>query len=87
MTHTAFDAESTGLGDHSGNGGGRHADDDEIGDDWARGQIRIGGDTLHRRMFLVHGQHDPPKWLSTRLPKSKPAIVFGSALAPTTAIA
>ena len=36
--------------------------------------------------LLFTGSTAPAKWLSTRLPKSKPAIVFGSELAPTTAI-
>ena len=36
--------------------------------------------------FLFTGSTTPPKWLSTKLPNSRPAIVFGSVLAPTTAM-
>ena len=82
-----LDAEVTGLSDHPGHGGGRQADDDEIGDDRAGSQVGIGGEALHQGMVLVTGRRVPAKWLSTRLANSNPERVSGSLLAPTTAIA
>lgn len=49
-----LDPERARLGDDRWCGRGRHADDDQVRDDRARGQVRIRGDTLHDRVLLVY---------------------------------
>ncbi len=48
MTQTALTPRSPASATRRRDRAGRHADDDEIRDDGARGQIRIGGNALHR---------------------------------------
>ncbi len=54
-----FYANGTGLGDYSGNGGGRHTDEHKVRNHRAGREVCISGDALHRRMLLVHGQDGP----------------------------
>ena len=53
------DAEITGLGHHLDDRIGRDADNDEIGQDRAGGEIRKRRDAAHLTMVRVDGQHDP----------------------------